>query len=183
MQYPSKQALEDWKIKMHTLEILWGKNATRFNRYAEIPNSVSSFKLTQSESNHNAKFVESICILYYYLLKSLTADMTNKSSLEQAKTGKVYLHWIILCLCLSGMPTRQNQVVITWSQSGIHKSQPAFNLGVSRYKFPSSLKNVYFHFMFKAKFLTAFFCVLMLVAHFLLISQVFLTKKTQCRQT
>jgi len=30
--------------------------------------------------------------------------MTNESSLEQAKSGKVYLHWIILCLCLHGMP-------------------------------------------------------------------------------
>jgi len=82
--------------------------------------------------------------------------MTNKSSLEQAKTSKVYLYWNILCLCLSGMPTGQNQVVIILSQSGTHKSQPAFNVGVSRYKFPSSLKNVYFHFMFKAKFLQLF---------------------------
>jgi len=32
------------------------------------------------------------------------------------------------------MPTGQNQVVIISSQSGKHKSQPAFNLGVSRYK-------------------------------------------------
>ena len=75
MQYPSKQALEVWKIKTHTLEILWRKNATRFNRDADIPNSVCSSKLTQSEEgNHNTKFVESIYILYYYLLKSLAAD-------------------------------------------------------------------------------------------------------------
>jgi len=30
----------------------------RFNRDAEIPNSVCSFKLTQSEGNHNTKFME-----------------------------------------------------------------------------------------------------------------------------
>ena len=74
MQYSSKQALEVWKITTHTLEILWGKNATRFNRDGEIPNSVCSLKLNQSDGNHNTKFVESIYILYSYLLKSLTAD-------------------------------------------------------------------------------------------------------------
>ena len=170
MQYPSKQALEVWKIKTHTFEILWGKNATRFNRDAEIPNSVCSFKLTQSDKVCG-KYLHTVLLLVKKPY-SWSLDTTNKSSLEQAKTGKVYLYWIILCLCLSGLPTGQNQVIIS-SHSGIHKSQPAFNLGVSRYKFPSSLKNVYFHFMFKAKFLTAFFCVLMLVAHVLLISQVF----------
>jgi len=68
-----------------------GKNATRFSRDAEIPHSVCSFKLTQSEGNHNAKFVESIYMLYYYLLMpySWSLDMTNKSSLENAKTSDV----------------------------------------------------------------------------------------------
>jgi len=156
MHYPWKQALEVWKIKMHTLEILWGKNATRFNRNAEIANSVCSFKLTQAESSYNTKFVESINILYYYLLKSLTAGHLTWPTNLHLNTQKQF-HWIILSLYLSSMPTAQNQVVIIWSQSGTHRSQPAFNLRVSRYKFPSFLKNVYFHFMFKAKFLTAFF--------------------------
>jgi len=101
MQYPSKQALEVWKIKTHTLEILWGKNATRFNRDAEIPNSDCSFKLTQSEGNHNAKFVESIYILYYYLLKSLTADHltwpTNLRLNKQNQARFIYTELFYAC--------------------------------------------------------------------------------------
>jgi len=90
MQYPSKQAPEVWKIKTHTLEILWRKNAMRFNRDAEIPNSVCSFKLTQSEGNHNTKFMESIYILYCYLLKSLAADhLTWPTNLHLNKQKQV----------------------------------------------------------------------------------------------
>ena len=101
MQYPSKQALEVWKIKTHTLEILWGKNATRFNRDAEIPNSVCSFELTQSEGNHNTKFVESIYILYSYLLKSLTADHltwpTNLHLNKQKQARFIYTELFYAC--------------------------------------------------------------------------------------
>jgi len=84
-------------MKMHTLEILWGKNATQFNRDAEIPNSVCSVKVIQLEGNHNTKFVESTYKLYYYLFKILTADhltwptnlQLNKQNMKDQATDAV----------------------------------------------------------------------------------------------